>query len=221
MRLCGHVSARVCGSVYMGTFVSVCGFARTHMSEVRPDMTSRQRVQAMDWRCFGQRNHVTILRGRHFDMQYENADTLKGRIKTDGSSFARSQTPSLRELVKCPIRSNKAMGFDSADSFSRPANVQSEEVQTSSRSQVEEAQLKRDFLNLGRGGQRSGWDSQSMLVYVKSRNVSPEHSPMASPVGRTSPVASIVHGERGANKHIGRSSTLQVFVSPEPLIQSF
>jgi hypothetical protein len=82
-----------------------------------------------------------------------------------------------------------------------------------SRSQVEEAQLKRDFLNLCRGGQRSRWDSQSMLVYVKSRNVSPEHSPEASPVGRTSPVASIVHGERGANQHIGRSSTLQVFVS--------
>jgi hypothetical protein len=211
--LCGHVSARVCGTVDMRTFVSMCGFAHTHMPEVRPDMTSRQRVQAMDWRCFGQRNHVTILRGRHFDMQYENADTLKGRLRTTGSSFARSQTPSLRELAKCQRRSNMTMGFDSADSFSRPANVQSQELQTMSRSQVEEAQLKRDFLNQGRSGQRSGWDSQSMLVYVKSRNVSPEHSPMASPVGRTSPVASIVHGERGANQHIGRSSTLQVFVS--------
>jgi len=173
-------------TVYMRTFVSVCGFAHTHMPEVRPEMTSRQRVQAMDWRCFGQRNHVTILRGRHFDMQYENADTLKGRLSTTGSSFARSQTRSLRELAKCPRRSNTTMGFDSADSFSRRANVQSEEPQTMSRSQVEEAQLKRDFLNLGR-----------------------------SPGARTSPVASIVHGERGDNQHIRRSSTYQVFVSPE------
>ena len=30
--------------------------------------------------------------------------------------------------------------------------------------QVQEAQLKRDFLNLGRGGQRSGWDSQVILL---------------------------------------------------------
>ena len=30
--------------------------------------------------------------------------------------------------------------------------------------QVTEAQLTRDFLNLGRGGQRSGWDSQVILL---------------------------------------------------------
>ena len=34
---------------------------------------------------------------------------------------------------------------------------------------MQEAQLKRDFLNLGRGGQRSGWDSQVILLQLWSR----------------------------------------------------
>jgi hypothetical protein len=50
----------------------------------------------MDWRCFGQRNHTTILRGRHFDTQYENAVHPKDRLGTIGSSFARSQVSPLK-----------------------------------------------------------------------------------------------------------------------------
>eukprot|EP00277_Geminigera_cryophila_P006093 CAMPEP_0179414506 /NCGR_PEP_ID=MMETSP0799-20121207/5705_1 /TAXON_ID=46947 /ORGANISM="Geminigera cryophila, Strain CCMP2564" /LENGTH=340 /DNA_ID=CAMNT_0021187123 /DNA_START=8 /DNA_END=1027 /DNA_ORIENTATION=+ len=124
--------------------------------EMVPGMTSRERVQALDWKCWGQRNHITILRKQDFDTQYGTAAAHNARLSSRAdTSFPRvvtaapGQIVSLRDLANSSKRAQSSLGHSvSVDSF-----VRGDEIQVVS----DEAQRKREFLNLGRGSNRSGW----------------------------------------------------------------
>ena len=142
-------------------------------------MPARQRIQAMDWRCFGQRNHMMIVRKESFETQFDTAAAHNARKREVEGSFTRlpatrATEMSLRDLAKsCRSRSSH---FVPGDSFCRNEGEISQY-----------AQVKRESLNVNRG-RRSGWDSQAMEIYTRSRNVSPEASPLGSPLSRMSPL---------------------------------
>jgi len=147
---------------------------------VTSDMPAKQRIQAMDWRCFGQRNHMMILRKESFETQFDSAAAHNARQRNAEGPFtrppaARTTEMSLRDLAKsCRSRSSHLVP---GDSFGR------------SKGEIpQDARVKREYLNVNRSGRRSGWDSQAMEIYTRSRNVSPEASPLGSPLSRMSPL---------------------------------
>ena len=92
-------------------------------AELKTGMTQRQRVRAMDWRVFGQRNHITILREQSFDTQTSCPNTDSARQSS--LSLPPGSGPhcmSLRELADLRSgRSKTSLGRPKIDSFGRSA----------------------------------------------------------------------------------------------------
>lgn len=162
----------------------------------------------MDWRCFGQRNHMMILRKESFETQFDTAVAHNERIRNPDASFPRAlatrTTPemSLRDLAKsCRETSAREPRQPTNDCFGRSAG-----------GLLEDSRVKRDFINLNRSSQRSAWDSQSMEIYSRSRNVSPEASPLGSPMSRMSPLQVLPRLRMYSYKDTSRASLRELAV---------
>ena len=165
----------------------------TPSSDITSEMSARQRVQALDWRCFGQRNHMTILRKESYETQFDTAAAHNERQRDVDGSFSR---PLARRTA--PEMSLRDLAKSCRPSFLDPRSV-SNRFGRASQAFSDDTRMKRDFINLNRSSQRSAWDSQSMEIYARSRNVSPEASPLGSPLNRMSPLQVPLHLARICN----------------------
>lgn len=91
--------------------------------QINFEMSRTQRVQALDWRIFGQRNHITIVRKEGFDLQFPFADAAKYRMHRPAAST--NACVSLRELAKSKLRphSGTVVARESSSRFVRKHSV--------------------------------------------------------------------------------------------------